>query len=154
MLPSTTRRRSRDPLRRTRSAFDPGLDTWMDDWLDRVVSGPLANWTSWSPTADLFESDDAFVLEMELAGFERDDLEITVDNGVLTVRGERPDPEAAGEVTYYVQERTPARFSRSFSLPRSVDADRVEAKLDNGLLRVTLSKSAEAKPRRIAVQTA
>lgn len=147
MLPTITNRRPASSLRHVRSPF--GMD--LEDWLGDVFTRPASGWQSWTPTADLFETDEEFVLEMELAGFDRDELEITVDNGVLTVSGERTTPESE-DANYYVRERTSARFSRSFDLPRSVDAEKVDARLENGLLHVALPKVAEARPRRIEVQ--
>lgn len=113
----------------------------------------LATWSPWMPAADLFETSDEFVLEMELPGFDSEELEVTVEHGILTVSGHRTTEGENGErVNYHVRERSYDRFSRSFSLPRSVNADEVDAGYENGILRVTLPKAAEAKPRHISVK--
>lgn len=154
MLPaSITRRRATGPLGRYRSSSGPSLmEDWMDDWFDIALNRPFRSWENWSPTADFYETDEEFVLEMELAGFDRDELAITVENGMLNIEGNRAVAESDENVRYLVRERTPARFSRSFSLPRSVNAEAVDAKLDDGILRVHLPKVAEARPKRIAVK--
>lgn len=154
MLPTTTNRgRASRPLAPFRGSFGSSLlDDWMNSWFDAAVTGPSASWQGGSPTADFYETDDEFVLEMELAGYDRDDVEITVENGMLNIAGDRVVAEGDEDVRYLVRERTNARFSRSFSLPRSVDAEHVDARLDGGVLRVHLPKVAEARPRRIAVR--
>lgn len=150
MLPAirTNRNRSMNLLG---NRFSSGLDRMFDDFLSPAYES--WDWSSLTPTADFYETDDGFVLEMELAGFSREDVDITVDNGMLTVSGQRNAPETAEGVTYHLRERTAERFSRSFALPSSVDADDVTARLHDGLLHVSLPKVAEAKPRRIEVRT-
>lgn len=133
-----------------RHRFTSELDRLMDDFFGRRYTSPASE--VWSPVTDLYEVEDAYALEMELPGFEREHVDISVENGHLIVNGRRPGAENEEEVTYHVRERTPARFSRSFALPTSVDQDGVDAELTNGLLRITLPKVAEAQPRRIEVK--
>lgn len=147
MLPTITRERTGSPVRFTRSLI-PEFDSWFEDFLGR----PMDTWSQWAPTVDLFETDDEYVLELDLPGFSREDIEITVEQGMLTVSGQRPEHERNGNVTYHVRERTTARFSRSFSLPRGVDTDDVKAEFSDGVLTVNLPKVADAKPRRIEVK--
>jgi len=149
MLPTTSTSRNA-AINRARSPFDSDFGILLEDFLFRPTNG----WEAWRPVADLYELDDVFMLEMELAGFQRDDVDITVDKGVLTVTGQRTTQETESEPTFYLRERSVERFSRSFSLPSSVDQDSVKAELENGLLRVSLPKTAEAKPRRIEVHSA
>lgn len=137
--------RDRYPTRRR----DPGYD--MTRWFDDMVNRTLGGWTSWSPAADLFETGEEYVLELELPGFSRDDIEITMEQGILTVAGERSREEEDVRRTYRVRERSLGRFTRSFSLPRSVQAEDVDAEFSGGILRITMPKAAEAKPRRIEV---
>lgn len=134
----------RRPASREDPSFDP--NRWFEDVLNRSVRG----WTSWSPAADLFETDDEYVLELELPGFSREDIELTLEQGILTVTGERQAEEDERRA-YRVRERAFGRFTRSFTLPRSVDAEDVDAEFRNGVLRVTMAKTPEAKPRRIEV---
>lgn len=107
------------------------------------------------PAADLFETDEEFVLELELPGLGREDIEVTVEKGILTVSGQRStetEEERGERHTYHVRERSYDRFSRSFSLPHSVTHEQVDAQFENGMLTVRLPKAAEAKPRRIEVR--
>lgn len=150
MLPTSTRRPA--TLRRGDN-WASEMNRMFDEFLG--YSPRLATWSAWTPAADLFETSDEFVLEMELPGFDNEDIEVTVERGILTVTGRRTAESEAdnGErVNYHVRERSFERFSRSFSLPQSVNADDVDAQYKNGILRVTLPKVAEAKPRQITVK--
>jgi HSP20 family protein len=148
MLPTMTNRPANRRARaRDRSSTD--LSNWIDEFFNQTAD----SWTMWSPRADVYEVGDAYVLEMELAGFNREDVELTFENGVLTVSGRRREQEAEENATYYLRERATEEFSRSFALPRSVNYEEVEATLKEGLLRVHLPKLEEARPRRIEVKT-
>ncbi|MFQ5677824.1 MAG: Hsp20/alpha crystallin family protein [Gemmatimonadota bacterium] len=148
MLPTLSRRAN---LGRGRLAeLAPGLD-WVFDELFPLTS--RGAWIAWTPVADLFESDDEFVLDMELPGFREKEIEVAVERGILSVSGQRTaEADEDEKRTYHVRERAYERFSRSFTLPASVDAEQVRAEFKNGILRVTLPKAREAKPRRIAVK--
>jgi HSP20 family protein len=103
------------------------------------------------PAINLWEDDDAFLVEAELPGFEMDDLEIFVANqNQLSIKGERK-PLSDEKATPHRQERWHGTFVRTLTLPSPVDDARVEAKLDNGVLAVRLPKHEAAKPRRIAI---
>lgn len=148
MIPTMTNRPANRRVRaRDRSSTD------LSNWIDEFFTRNAGSWTMWSPRADLLEIEDAYVLEMELAGFQREDVNLTFENGVLTVSGRRRETEDEENARYYLRERATDQFSRSFSLPRSVNYDEVEATLKDGLLRVHLPKLAEARPRRIEVKT-
>ena len=101
-------------------------------------------------TADLYETEDGYGLELDVPGFTEANLEVTVDRGVLTITGTRAEEETEGR-TYHLRERRHERFTRSFSLPASIRGDNVVAHLDAGVLTVELPKSPEAKPHRVAV---
>lgn len=101
-------------------------------------------------SADLYETEEGYGLELELPGFTEADIDVTVDRGVLTISGARSEEEEEGR-TYHVRERRNERFTRSFSLPASIRGENVEAHLDAGVLTVELPKSPEAKPHRVAV---
>jgi HSP20 family protein len=105
----------------------------------------------WMPAMDLVETGDHFVLRADLPGLSEDDVKIEVEDGVLTVSGERrSEHEAKGE-GYHRVERAFGAFSRSLTLPRGVDADAVEAAFDKGVLEVRIPKPEERKPRRITI---
>lgn len=131
----------------TRSDIRQELDRMFEDLFGRSTRG----WASWSPAADLYETEEDYVLELELPGFERDELELTLEQGILTISGQRASEGEARGRAYRVRERSTGRFTRSFSLPRAVDPSEVEAEMRDGVLRVTMQKAAEAKPRKIDV---
>jgi HSP20 family protein len=103
------------------------------------------------PAIALHENDDAFVLRAEVPGLTQDDVSLVVENDTLVVSGERKIDSPDG-YRAVVRERVPARFSRKVTLSSRIDAARVEAKLANGILTITLPKASEAKKRQIAVK--
>lgn len=145
MLPTTSYRPGTALRRRSEAGSD--WNRLFDELWSRGING----WTTWTPAADLYETGEQFVLEIGLPGFRHDDIEVTVERGILTISGQRPMREDDESYTYHVREHTYDRFSRSFQLPTSVNADDVTAEFENGMLVVRLPKAAEAKPRRIAV---
>ena len=107
---------------------------------------------AWAPPVDIRETEEALLLAAELPGLTKEDVEITLDNNVLTLAGERKlEKDAKGE-TWHRVERAYGSFSRSFTLPASVRTDRVEAVFADGILTVTLPKMEESKPRRISIK--
>ena len=104
------------------------------------------------PALNMWEDDDNLMIEAELAGFAMDDLEMYVTGGnQLSVKGERKPPEVS-DGTWHRRERGFGSFSRVVELPHPVDADKVTAEFEHGVLRITLPKAEEAKPRRIEVK--
>lgn len=102
----------------------------------------------WMPPTDVVESDKELTLTAELPGLELKDIDISVDEGVLTVRGEKVEEKAEEEEKkYHVFERTYGAFQRSFTLPRSVDPTKISAEFVKGVLTVHMPKAAEAKPK-------
>lgn len=104
------------------------------------------------PAFEVKETSEAFVLKGDLPGVAESDLDIAVHNNILTVSGSRQSEERKDGESYALYERQYGSFSRSFSLPDTADGDRVEAKLDGGVLTLTIWKRAEAKPRKIALR--
>jgi len=105
----------------------------------------------WIPAMDLVETDDHFVLKADLPGLGDDDVNIEIQDGTLTISGERKSETEKREKGWYRVERSFGRFSRSLSLPEGVDADRIEASFDKGVLEVRIPKPEERKPRRIEI---
>lgn len=139
------------PTRRgRRSGRLPELRTEMDRLLNEFFDRPGDVQGSFAPTADAYETDGDYVIEVELPGFDRDSINVSYEDGALTVTGRR-DPREEGQ-EYHLRERPVGRFQRRFSLPRSIDADDIEARADAGVLRVTVPKSEEARPREIEVE--
>lgn len=106
----------------------------------------------WSPACDIFEDEDSMTLRFELAGVDPKDVEVRFENGVLTLKGERKLPNEDKRENYHRVELAYGTFTRSFSLPGTVDAEKIRAEAKNGILAVTLPKRAEAKPRAIQVK--
>lgn len=124
----------------------------MDRLFDDVFEGRTASrGTGWTPAANLVETDDAYEVTLEIPGFDRDDLEVTVDQGVLTLGGRRTADHDQEGRNYHLRERATGQFRRAFSLPNSVNAEDVSATYDRGVLRVHLPKQPEAKTRKIEV---
>src|SRR5580765_2481140 len=106
---------------------------------------------AWNPSVDIYENKDHIVLEAELPGMKREDFELSVENNVITLRGERQFEKKEDSDNYHRVERSYGSFTRSFTLPQTVSAEGATAEYRNGVLRVTLPKREEAKSRRIEV---
>ena len=107
---------------------------------------------SWAPPVDIYEHDGTLVLKAELQGIEPKDVDVRVENNVLTLRGERKfDQEVKRESCHRV-ERAYGTFARSFTLPNIVDTTSIKAEFKDGVLRVTMPKREEAKPKQIQIQ--
>ena len=107
---------------------------------------------SWLPAVDVFDKKDAVVLKAELAGMDPDDIEIEVDDNVLTIKGERTLEEKVDEERYYRVERRFGSFQRSLALPQGVKADDIQAGYEDGILTVRVPKAEEEKPQRIEIK--
>ncbi len=108
---------------------------------------------AWSPLCDIYEDGDDIVVKAELPGLDRNDIDVQVENNILTIRGERKREKEVKSDNLYRTERSYGAFSRSFTLPVTVDTERIKAEYKDGVLHVTLPKLEEAKPRRIKVLT-
>jgi HSP20 family protein len=106
---------------------------------------------AWSPAVDIFETTESYVVKAELPGIPKEDVHITVENNVLTLKGERRFEKDETKENYHRIERTYGAFARSFTLPTRVDHDGVQAKFDSGVLTITVPKAAEAKPKKIEI---
>ena len=148
MLPQIRTYQPGSAIRR-RAGLGSDWIRFLDDQFNREMSG----WTAWTPTADLFETEEEFVLEMGLPGYRAEDVDVTVERGVLTVSGARTAEEEPVARNYHVREHTYERFTRSFALPSSVIADDVTGDYENGMLTVRLPKVAEAKPLRVQISS-
>ena len=106
---------------------------------------------TWAPPVDIYENGDNLVLKAEVPGVNPDDVEIRVEDNTLYLKGERKFEKEVKEQNYHRVERTYGTFTRSFSLPNSVDADKVTASYNDGVLTLTMPKKEEAKPRTIKI---
>jgi HSP20 family protein len=122
--------------------------------IDRVFDaffGQTDQGRRWVPPVDLVEAEDHFVLRADLPGLTEGDVNIEVQDNALTISGERKAEHEQREKGWYRIERSFGRFSRSLTLPDGVDADRIAASFDHGVLEVRIPKPEERKPRRIAI---
>jgi HSP20 family protein len=103
------------------------------------------------PPVDIYEDEHNITLKIEVPGIEQKDMDVRLENNTLTVRGERKFEKEEKEENFHRLERRYGSFYRAFTLPNTVDADSIKADYDNGLLKITLAKKAEAKPKQIKV---
>ena len=106
---------------------------------------------AWIPPVDIAEDRDRITLTAELPGFREDQVKIQMEGGVLTIRGERKFEEEKDGRNFHRVERSYGQFVRSFTLPNNVDRENIRASFDNGLLRIEMPKTAEARPREIKI---
>jgi HSP20 family protein len=104
-----------------------------------------------APTVDIYETENELVLKVDLPGIDEKDLDVRVENNMLTIRGERKFEEKVKEDNYLRIERSYGSFSRSFSLPTTVNTEAINAQYTNGVLTVELAKRAESKPKQVKV---
>jgi len=129
-----------------------GLRREIDRLFEDTFGGD-ARRSGWAPAVDIREDNKEIALEVELPGIKPSDVEVTSENGVLTIRGEKQSTSAEGsEGRYHVVERSYGSFTRSFQLPQGVDDQRIEADFADGLLTVRIPKAALAQPRRIEIR--
>src|SRR5689334_1540451 len=132
------------------SARDPySLARELLNWDPFFTARPAS---AFSPSFEVKETSDSFVLRADVPGVEEKDLDIAVHNGVLTVSGSRSAEERKEGESYAIYERQYGSFSRSFALPDLADGDKIDASLKNGVLSLTIAKKAEAKPRKIEIK--
>ena len=106
---------------------------------------------AWAPALDIAERKDAYLVTVELPGVKLDDLDITLEDGLLTIQGERHFAHDSSEEQVHRVERRSGSFRRAITLPAQVMADEVEASMEDGVLRILVPKAEEAKPKRIQV---
>jgi HSP20 family protein len=130
----------------------------LQDQVNRLFEAPLAgrraensNLTAWAPAVDIYETENELVIKADLPDINEKDLDVRVENNMLTIRGERKFEQKVNEDSYLRIERTYGSFSRSFSLPNTVNTESIHAEYKNGVLTVQLPKRAESKPRQVKV---
>jgi HSP20 family protein len=114
---------------------------------DQLASGTFV------PAVDVYEDEHNVVLKLEVPGINEEDLKVSLENNTLTITGERKFEKEEKEENFHRIERRYGSFTRTFRLPNAVDSEKVEAGYDKGILKITLGKKAEAKPRQIKVAT-
>lgn len=143
MLPVLARR-----SRVSESPFDllsPGVGTMFDRLMANGNGDDVATYP-----VDIKETDDALVVEAEMPGFKRDEITVTLEGGILNISGERKTEKTSG--TEHLKERRYTRISRSFTVPSTLDDSKVDAKLEDGVLKLRLPKTDAVKAKRIAIR--
>ncbi len=127
------------------------MDRFFNPFQDSERTGLLS--TGWDLALDVAETDDEFLVKASLPGINPEDLNVTFDSNVVTIKGEIRKEEDIDQQHYHLRERRFGTFSRSISLPSSVKADKIEARYDAGILTLHLPKSEETRPKRIRIQS-
>ena len=147
-----------DPFQELRGAQDERTRYQMDNLFAHALAlqsqqGTAADSTPvWAPALDIAERKDAYLVSVELPGVKLDDLKITLDDGLLTIQGERYLADDASEQQFHRVERVYGAFRRSITLPAHVMADAVEASIEDGVLQILVPKAEDAKPKRVQIR--
>jgi HSP20 family protein len=150
-------------MRRSGSHFHGLFDTFaemnrMREHWQRIEPTPESHGrpTAWVPAVDIYARGADIVIRCELAGVSKDDVDVSLSDGTLSIWGERTDDPSAGEgVSFYVRERRYGPFRRSIDLPRTIDRDRISARFVDGLLEITIAGGADPRePDRIEIAVA
>jgi len=131
------------------------LFNWSDNLFDELFnSRGLFNLSqgSWYPQVDIEESENEYVLRMELPGMKKEDLQIAFQDGVLTVSGEKKDSRTSEKTDYHLNERRYGKFERSFRINSEINTEKIEAGFNNGILQIEIPKAEAAKPKQIEVK--
>ena len=140
--------------------WDPFRDLGLlQDRMNRMFDDAGRGWrneepaatTRWSPSVDIFETEGEIVVKAELPGMKREDITLHLENNVLTLRGERKFEKETKEENYHRIERSYGNFSRSFSIPATVDEEKIRADYKDGVLKIALPKKEQAKPKQIKI---
>ncbi|PIT90177.1 MAG: hypothetical protein COU22_03660 [Candidatus Komeilibacteria bacterium CG10_big_fil_rev_8_21_14_0_10_41_13] len=129
--------------------WTPMLDPF--DEMDKFFSGLSVRQGAFAPTMDIYQDKDNVIAEVPLAGVKPEDVKITIENDVLTIEGSTEAKTEVDDKEYYRKEIRSGSFFRSLVLPASVNGDKAEAEYDNGMLKITVPKKEEAKPKSIKV---
>ncbi len=124
----------------------------LENEFNRLFDTNAENNFGWKPEVDIWETEGEVIAEAECAGLAPEDLNVSVQDGVLTITGEKRSGSDANKNNYHLIERSYGRFSRSFTLPRSVDVEKINAEYKNGVIRLTMAKREETKARKIEIQ--
>jgi len=144
-------------MRASLSSWEPFRGSTLEGHLNRFLgsvlerSGEESNLTSWAPAVDIYETEHELVVKADLPEVDPKDLDIRVENNILTIRGERKFEKKVNEDNYLRVERAYGAFSRSFSLANTVNSEAIKADYQNGVLTLTVPKREEAKPKQIKV---
>jgi HSP20 family protein len=140
-----------DPFRDLLSIQDR-MNRLFEQTLSRSRSEEGIAASTWTPTVDIYETPETIVLKAELPGLSREDIEIQIRDNALTLKGERRFAKDVQQENYLRIERAYGAFQRSFTLPATIQQDKIRAVFRDGVLELTLPKAEEAKPKKIAIE--
>jgi HSP20 family protein len=131
------------------------LHQQLDQVFGDTFGAPEASGTNadWLPAVDIHEEPERFVVRADLPGVDRKDIDITAENGVLTIRGERKSEQRESGKGYERVERVTGTFVRRFTLPETANTEQIKAKQTNGVLEITIPKQPQVQPRRISIDS-
>jgi HSP20 family protein len=143
------------PFDSLRSEIDRVFNEFTPGFFDRTFARLPTAFTRGVPAVDFVESDKSYELTAELPGIEAKELDVTLANGILTVKGEKQESKEEKAKEFYLSERRYGSFQRSFQLPDGVEADKIDASFSNGVLKVVLPKTpaAQKNDRKITIKT-
>jgi len=140
------------PFRKSREIFSVPTSAWVDRFFEDFSPLFRPDGGEWHPSFDVSETDEHVHVKADLPGIDVKDLDITIENNVLTVRGEKKQEKEDKSECYHCVERYYGSFSRSFTLPATVNADSIEAVYKDGVLQLTIPKSEASKRKKIEVK--
>jgi HSP20 family protein len=130
------------------------MERWFEDWVDRPFFRRIPfREMEWAPFMEMFDKEDRFVVRAELPGMKEEDVDISISDNILIVKGEKKSSKEVKEEDYHFSERSYGSFCRSITLPSSVNVDKISASFEDGVLEINLPKSPEVKPKKIAIST-
>lgn len=128
------------------------MDNLFEDSISRMRgTGENMSYSTWSPAVDIYETSDNLVIKAEIPGADKDDISVEIKDSALYLKGERKLEKDVKEENYHRMERSYGSFHRTFSLPTTVDQDKIKANFKNGVLEITIPKEEKAKPKPITV---
>jgi HSP20 family protein len=107
--------------------------------------------SAWNPSVDIYEKENEIVLKAEVPGIDENDIEIKIEDNTITLNGERKFEKETKEENYHRIERSYGSFYRSFTLPQNINQDKIKAESENGILKITMPKKAELKPKKVKI---
>lgn len=140
-----------DPFRRV-SRLQDRMNRVFEDVLGRSIDENELFGGSWTPAVDIVETANELILHAELPGMKSEDVDIRIENNLLTLKGERRFESREDQENYHRRERSYGTFARTFTLPSTVEQDKVSAEYKDGVLKVTLPKREETKPKQINIK--
>lgn len=127
------------------------MNSILGDFFGPALNGEAVSGRSWNPVVDIYETEKDIVVKAEAPGVDKKDIAVDINDGVLTVKGERKNTEEVKEDKFYRKERVYGKFQRSFHLPEGTDYDKINADFKDGILTVTIPKAETRKSKRITV---